>query len=406
MSCFVDTFNLRPYQVDALDQIKSHYRRGNKKVLLHLSTGSGKTVIFSHVMRESALKAKRSIMVVRGRHLVNQAADRLLKAGIYFGVHMAGHKLHRPLAPIQICSVDTLRARNIRPPADIVIIDEAHQATSKSYLDLVANYPDAYFLAVTATPFTKRPLNHLAEVIVSPITFSELVEQGYLVDARYYAPDIPNLENVKVTGGDYCAVQLADIMENNALVGNMVEHYLKIASDRPAICFAVNIEHSEMICDRFNSDGVPCEHMEAGTPEIERNAILERLRTGITKVVTNVGILCTGVDLPHVSCIIMARPTKSYILYIQQAGRGTRPFENKKDFILLDHAGNTLRHGMISDYKRPNIAGQTRIELLRPVRQCEQCFAVYYGATCPACGAYAVAGALEREILHFQGRLS
>lgn len=350
-------------------------------------------------------------MVVRGRHLVKQACERLVREDVHHGVLMAGHWLYRPDAPLQLCSIDTLRARKIYPDADLIVIDECHMATSDSYKTFLEAYPAAFILGVSATPYTEKSLSHVADVVVKPISILELIEQGYLVPPRYFAPSTPNLDDVKISQmtHDYVNKDLTRVMDTSTLIGDIVGHWKRLGEGRQTICFATSVEHSKHIADKFCSEGVKAEHMDADTPEKMRDEILKRFEKGETNVVVNCGILCTGVDLPFCSCIIMARPTKSYSLFIQQAGRGTRPFSGKKDFIILDHAGNILRHGFITEEQDATIdpsQPRSRNVGLKP-RICGNCFAVYSGPICSGCGfTESVHQTGKREIEGVDGVLS
>lgn len=379
---------LRPYQQDGLDQIRALYAKGVKKVLLHLPTGGGKTHIFSYAMKQTAEKGKRCLMVVRGRELVEQASQRLFREKVEHGVRMAGHWNRNYGALIQVCSIDTLRSRGTFPEADLIVIDEADQATSESYKKLAEQYPHAFFLPVTATPYSKKSLRHIAEEVVQPITVQGLIDLGYLVGPRYYAPSEPDLTGVKIVKNEYDSNQLTERM--SVLTGDIVSHWRDLAGNRPTVCFAVSVAHSKVLRDSFLEQGIAAEHVDAETNDEIRVAVLGRLARGETKIVTNVGILCRGVDMPWLGCVIMARPTRSYNLFIQQAGRGTRPYAGKDDFILLDHAGNVTRHGYITVDPPADLDG-TRKEgpLKRLVKVCKKCYLIYESPSCPDCGPLA-----------------
>lgn len=326
-------------------------------------------------------------MFVRGVSLVEQASQRLFREGISHGVIQGSHWNKNYNAPISLCSIDTLIARGERPPADLIVIDEAHLATSDKYKEVLNHYSRSYIVAVTATPFTRDSMEHLAEAIVHPVTMQGLIELGYLVPARYYAPSTPDLKGVRTVNGDYVLDQLQDRMA--PLTGDIVQHWKQLSENRPTICFAVNIQHSLALVEQFRSAGIGAEHIEAKTSQKERNEAIQRLKDGKIKVLSNVGILCTGVDLPFVSCLLMARPTQSYNLYVQQAGRGTRisPETGKKDFIILDHAGNVLRHGLIQDEPEVELAG-IKVEYRGPqMHTCEKCYTIFTGEVCHACSA-------------------
>lgn len=377
----------RDYQVKSKEMIKNEYRVGNKKVLLWLATGAGKTFVFCDLVKDSIARRKRCAIVVRGRKLVDQASQRLAREGVAHGVLMAGHWNFRPQLPVQVCSIDTLIAREIYPEFDFIILDEVHLATSPGYVDWLSHYPDAYILGVTATPWVDKSLEHAADSIVHPITMKDLVDRGYLVPFRCFAPSSPDMKGVKTVSGDFQNAQSEAAMSKGNLTGKIIEHWLKLANNRPTILFAVNIRHSKLLVGRFLDAGVMAEHCEAETKDAERSAMIARLESGATKVICNVGILCTGVDIPSCGCIIMARPTKSKNLFIQQAGRGTRLFDGKQNCLLLDHAGNVLRHGLPTDEdEEVDLSGKNRQKAITDVKTCSICFLAYVGIGCPECG--------------------
>jgi DNA repair protein RadD len=381
---------LRPYQQKALELIRKEFTSGKKKVLLHLSTGGGKTVVFCEVMRGVVQKGTRCLLLVRGRKLVDQASKRLIRENTPHGVLMANHWLYRPYEKIQIASIDTLIARDIRPEAQFLVVDEAHLAGSDGFKTVIADYPDAYILSVTATPYMEKSIEHIAETTVRPVTHLELIKQGFLVKARYFAPTIPDLEGVKISSStkDYVQDQLEKKMDTAQLTGDIVSHWKKLGENRPTICFAVTVRHSRHIVQSFMESGIQALHLDAQSSDYEREAAFRMLEKGICKVISNVGILGVGVDLPFVSCIVMARPTKSYCLYLQMLGRGTRPTENKTDFLVLDHADNVRKHGFIDEEPEGDLAGKFKGHKSK-ITICESCFVPYkIGAEkkCARCG--------------------
>lgn len=344
-------------------------------------------------------------MVVRSRHLVAQASERLLREGIKHSVFMANYESPEENSLISIASIDTLHARNLRPPAKLIVIDECHMATSSTYRIFLGAYQDAYVLGVTATPFTIKPLRHIAEKIVYPINMKDLINQGHLVDAKYYCPVTINLKGIKIDSKtrDYQTKQLLLVVDKKSLIGDIVKHWQRLSENRPTLCFAVSISHSKHIVDTFNEAGIPAEHCDADTSLEDRKAAIERLRIGQTKVISNVGIFCQGIDIPFLSCLVLARPTKSYNLFIQQLGRGTRPFENKNNFIVLDHAGNVPVHGFITDEREANIDGEKPLNNngINP-KICKVCFMAYVSAHCPECGDVPENEDIKKRILEIK----
>lgn len=402
----------RDYQIEIDRQIRVHFANGIKKVLVHLATGGGKTHVFCKFLEGAFKKGKHSIMLVRGRKLVDQASARLFHQAVPHGVRMANHWNKNYGALTQICSVDTLISRmeiEGLPKATLIIVDEAHLATSEGFMELLAMYPDAYIIAVTATPYTSKSLRHVADVIVHPITMRGLIEAGYLTSFKYYAPFSPDLSDVKIDykTGDYKSDGLEKVMNTSKLTGNVVDHWVKFGQNRPSIFFGVNIRHSKDMVDRFVNAGIRAEHCDADSTDQHRNDVIKRLISGETQVVCNVGIFCTGVDIVPLSCMIQGRPTKSLSLFYQQCGRLTRPMyaqgfptdtiegrlaairaSVKPNSLILDHAGNLIEHGFPTDEPEANLDG-------RPVSSgskgstfsCPQCFCVFLAKlrVCPEC---------------------
>lgn len=377
-----ESLTARPYQTDAIEQIKKLYFANKKNVLLHMATGGGKTFCFSMVMKGVHAKGNRAVLAVKGRELVDNASQRLFREGVPHGVLMSNHWNKKPHESIQVCSIDTVRARGIYPPADLVVVDEAHHAISKSYRTFIDYYKSqgAFLLSVTATPHVKEGLRHLADDVVYPITIRELIAQGYLMPPKYYAPPSGiNFSDIRTDSktGDYNVSDLAKESIRARLAGDIVKQYKLHADGRPAVLFAVTVEHSLQMVDDINAAGINAVHIDASSSDSERKKVLMDLERGDIKIVSNVGILCTGVDMPYVSAIIMARATHSYNLFIQQIGRGTRPYPGKKDFIVLDHANNINEHGVIEHEKLCNLDGTPKKSPEEREIKCSVCYHVW-----------------------------
>jgi superfamily II DNA or RNA helicase len=347
---------LRPYQVDAIERCRREVGRGRRRVVLVAPTGSGKTVIASAIVAGAAEKGKRGLFLAHRRELVTQASRKLYEAGIDAGIVLPGFP-PRPEQPIQVSSVQSLTARAIRtsamemPDADLVVIDECHHVTASTYQVILAAYPDAVILGLSATPARAdgRGLGSTFDTIVECPSVAELTAADHLVPARVFAPPAPDLTGVKVRRGDYVEAQLAERMDKPKLVGDIVTHWLRHAEGRRTVLFATSVAHSTHLRDEFARAGVVAEHLDGKTPIGERDGILARLASGAVDVVTNCAVLTEGWDCPAVGCVVLARPTKSLGLYRQMCGRILRPYPGKVDAIILDHAGSTYAHGFICD---------------------------------------------------------
>jgi superfamily II DNA or RNA helicase len=379
---------LRPYQVQAIDQIRAEFASGNRKILLHMATGTGKTVCFCYMVKEALSREKRSIIVVRGKKLVSQASERLARENVPHGVQMGNHPKYAPERYVQVCSITTLHKRKTAPKADLVIIDECHFGTAPEFHWLVEQYPKAFILGVTATPYCTKPLKHLADKVVSPIPILEVIKQGFLVDARYYAPSKPDLSGVRIRAGDYVEADLDRVMSRSKIIGDIVENYRKFSDGLSALCFCVSVAHATLVSDQFNQSGIKSTVLHAGSPDSIRDEAITGLKTGDPIVICNVGVMGVGVDIPWLRTIIMARPTKSLNLYLQQIGRGTRPYKDKNHFLVLDHAGNVEQHGFMTDEREPSLDGSI-VGKGPPIKTCKKCFAIFpvknNPVACPSC---------------------
>lgn len=338
--------NLRQYQQNAINKISQKFSRNKKRVVLQLACGGGKSVIAAEMIRRAVEKGKRALFVADILTLIDQTSDVFDSLGLRHGIIQGNNIRHRPDLPIQICSIQTLNRRQL-PDADLVIIDEVH-CFHETHKKLMEHLPNAFFVGLSATPWRKG-LGKYFDSLVVGATVLELISQGYLVDATVYGPVTPDLAGVPTAGGDWVKGKLAKQVDTYVLNGKIVDHWLKLGENRQTICFAVNIAHSKHIVERFNSAGISAAHIDCFTKRPDRYPVIEGFKRGDIRILSSVGILSKGFDYPGAGACIMARPTKSYMLFIQMLGRAIRCFEGKTDAIVLDHAGNTERHGFITD---------------------------------------------------------
>ena len=396
-----EPIELREYQTQAVEDLRASFRAGNRRLLLQAGTGSGKTIIAAQIIKNAIAKKKYVLFLAHRRELIDQCADKLVRFGVPHGIIMAGRQAH-VIQEVQVASIQTLWARAIKknrmnlPPTDLIVLDECHRSLSKTYRTLIEAYPEATVLGLTATPCRGdgRGLGEIYQDMVMCPSIDELTTQGFLVPIRYYAPASPDLTGVKTRMGDYVEAELAERMDKKPLVGSIVENWGRLAEGRQTVIFATGVKHSIHIAQEFQAAGVAAAHLDGNTPLDERAQILSDLASGAISVVSNCMVLCEGWDCPPVSCCVLARPTKSIGLYLQMAGRTLRPWENKEDCLLIDHAGCIYEHGFVDepipwdlDSRRKikdAIAGQKK--KTKPIT-CPECKYVFQGlAACPKCG--------------------
>ena len=394
---------LRDYQRVAIDDVTSHLSKRN---ILVSPTGSGKTFMASALVRELALP---TLWLAHRTELIEQAARSLRENGLYVGVIKAGIEPDRA-APVQVASIQTLTRRTM-PPAELVVVDEAHHCTGASYGSVLAQYPDAAIVGLTATPFRLdgRGLGDIFGRIVVSAHAADLVASGVLHAPLVYATKPPDLRGVKSIGGDYNLTQLAQRMTPETTCG-VVKAWQDHASDKKTVAFAVDVEHSKSIAAAFAAAGVSSEHLDGSTPADERAAILRKLATGQVTIVSNCMVLTVGWDLPALECAILARPTASLNLHLQMIGRVMRACPGKDGAIVLDHAGNHHVHGLVTRRLEYHLDGSIKTGSAEPLglRQCAACFVLYESnlPACPHCGCVPEPAERQRPEIDGAGSLT
>lgn len=408
---------LRPYQSKGVQDIRSSYLQGRKAPLLVLPTGGGKTVVFSHIAGSVASKGKRVMVLVHRVELLRQTSSALNKNGVDHGLI---NPQYTPdyRKPVQVASVQTLVKRLHffhQYPPDLIVVDEAHHATAGTWKKIIAEFPTARILGVTATPCrgdgTGLGVDHggvFDDLIIGP-QIQDLIDQGYLVKPVVYAPmNRLDLSGVKVVRGDYDTKALAEKVDKPKITGDVVAHYSKLCPGTPAVVFCVSILHAQHVAAEFRAAGYRAYAADGTMDDDTRKRILNGLGNGSVQVVTSCDLISEGTDIPAIGCAILLRPTQSTGLYIQQVGRALRTCEGKEHAIILDHVGNVLTHGMPDEPREWTLDGDVKRKGKKKgdeappvrVRQCPQCYSVHEpAATCPNCGhVYEVdANKLEHE---------
>jgi DNA repair protein RadD len=258
----------------------------------------------------------------------------------------------------------------------------------------MAERPEMIFVGLSATPWSAGMADHWSDLIV-PTSITELIAVGKLSPFRVWAPSHPDLDGVQTVAGDYHEGQLSERMSEPTLVADVVSTWLERGHDQPTLCFAVDRAHARLLAEQFASDGVSAAYVDAYTDREERLAIAEKFKGGVVKVIVSVGTMTTGIDL-DVRCLILARPTKSEILFTQIIGRALRTAPGKDFATILDHSDTHLRLGFVTDIhhaalkpgKPPSAAAKRKERQPAAPIECPacQCLIPVSTAECPGCG--------------------
>ena len=401
---------LRPYQTDIVDSLRSAFRAGCTAPLLQAPTGSGKTVIFAYITESAANRGNRVMILVHRQELLRQSSDALDYIGVDHGLIAPGKTYS--FDNVQIASVQTLvRRLDSTPAPDLIVIDEAHHTAAGSWSKVLTRYcsngSKTKLLGVTATPQRLdgkglgRESGGFYDRLVQGPTVQYLIDQGFLSKPVVYAPPTGvDLTDLHSRYGEYIAKELSDRVDKPKITGCAVSHYQRICPDAPAIAFCVSVNHAEHVAEQFRAAGVLSESIDGTLHDTVRKDRIAALSDGRIKVLTSCEIVSEGTDIPIVTTAILLRPTQSMGLHLQQCGRVLRPHPDKKFSIILDHVGNSFRHGLPDeerewslDYEDRKKRKKSDSEIAMPYTQCEKCYRVYSSASrvCPECGH-------EREI--------
>jgi ATP-dependent helicase IRC3 len=381
------TITLRPYQQEALEAVNNFYDKGVKRQLVVLPTGAGKTVIFSHLPQVKTDSLPMLVLAHRAE-LLHQAKEKIGWSNPSLSIEIEQGENHAGHSDVVVASVPTLgRAeseRILKYPKDYfksIVIDEAHHAAAPSYRRILDYFESDFTLGVTATPQRSDNirLTDVFDEIVYYKTIQDLIEQGYLSSlVGYRIKTDTDISNVATNEGDYIASQLEEAIDNPVRNAIIVNSYHNLVPDTKAIVFCAGVKHANNLAASFRQAKVRTEVILGDTSSEDRQEILQRFSTGETMVLVNVGVLTEGFDEPSVQTIILARPTRSTLLYTQIVGRGTRLYEGKKHCTVLDFADTTKGKkpiGLPSLLGLPpefDLQGQDLVEVAKEYKELEE----------------------------------
>jgi superfamily II DNA or RNA helicase len=365
---------LRDYQQEIYDKIRKSLAT-HKGVCAVLPCRSGKSYIMKEICEKAALKGSKVLVLAHRRLLLRQHA--------------------KIIQNVRLESVFTeVNHLGEHGPVNLIIIDEAHISAAPSYQKVCEYYNCKRVLfTATAKRLDNKPLN-LADEIINGISGDELIEKGLISPYDLYAPKLDiSLKNVQMSGSDFNNEQLAEVMLDKKIYGDIIKYYRQLADGKQAIAYCTNIKHSQSVRDLFIENGISAVHMDATTPENERDKIMEDFKSGKYQILCNCGLISEGITVPECECCLLLRPTQSETLYIQQACRCLTPAPNKRA-VIIDYVGNCYAHGMPTEKREygledngPRIRNSSR-EPEVTCRECSNCLRVYRGTdpVCPYCG--------------------
>jgi superfamily II DNA or RNA helicase len=355
---------LRPYQRACLHAIWRAYRAGMRRQLVSLPTGTGKTVIFAQFPRFFAMR-RRMLVLAHREELLEQAADKIRRANPALAVDIEQAERHaRHESQVVVASVATIgragaaRLAALDPAAfRLVVIDEAHHATASSYrrvlehLGVFAPGSPTLVVGFTATPRRGdgAGLDAVFEEIVFSRTLPEMVAAGFLAPvAGFRVETNVDLSRVRTRAGDFVPAQLSRAVNVEARNELVVRVQRDLLAGRPTLCFCVDVAHAHALAEAFVRVGVPAAAVTGEMEPAVRRQRLAAFAAGELAVLTNCMVLTEGWDESRVAGVILARPTRSTLLYTQMIGRGTRLHPGKADVRVVDIVDATQEHALVT----------------------------------------------------------
>lgn len=396
---------LREYQTRSLTMLYDWMERNSGNPCVSLPTGSGKSVVIAELCRQAVTEwpETKILMLTRSKELIEQNYAKLkaIWPNAPVGIYSASVGRKELGEPITIAGpLSIIKRLDQIGHTDLLICDECHDISHKdegSYRKIISKLleinPNMRVIGYTASPFrmghgyiTDKPA--IFDALIEPVSIEELVYKGFLSTLRSKLPKFKiSTEGVKKRGGEYIESDLQKAVDTKDNNESMVNEIIEKASDRKCwMVFCTGVAHAQNISDLLNEKGIAAIAVTGDMPKIEREKAIEDFKSGKIKAVTNVNCLSTGFDHGAIDLLVMARPTCSPGVYLQQGGRGMRPHTGKTDCLVLDFAGVVATHGPITAVQPPKKGGDGNGEA--PVKVCDNCGELVHISAdiCSACG--------------------
>jgi DNA repair protein RadD len=396
---------LRPYQQAAKEAVYMHLRLREDNPCVVIPTAGGKTPLMASICKDAVgLWNGRVLILAHVKELLEQTTDKLsvVCPEVKFGVYSAGLKRRDTDHSVIVAGIQSVYKKACDLGAfNLIIVDEAHlippdgEGMYQQFLkDAKVVNPEVRVIGLTATPFRLKsgmicsPEN-MFNAICFEVGVRELIRDGFLcplvTKAGRQKVDVGQLQ---VRGGEFVADEVENLMDQDCLVAAACAEIVALSHDRHScLIFASGVKHGQHVAKVLaDMSGKECGFVCGETPSARRNELLARFRSGELRYLANVSVLTTGFDAPNIDCVALLRPTMSPGLFYQMCGRGFRVHPAKANCLVLDFAGNVLRHGPIDQIRIHEPDGNGPREA--PAKECPECLVVIAAgyATCPECG--------------------
>lgn len=375
---------LRDYQLELIDGVYQSMSKGNKNIMVQSPAGSGKSVTMSEIARRATDKGNNVLFVVHRRELVEQIRGTFIANNVDMQLCHVG----------MVQTVSNQLKRNKVTEPSLILVDEGHHSLARTYQNIFEEFPNAYVLSFTATPWrmSNKGFTEVFTDLILGKSVKWLIDNNRLAPFKYYSVNL--LQNIQMkhnATGEFSNASIEEAMQKT-IFGDVIENYQKFAEGKKTIVYTHSVEASKTVADKFNSNGYKAMQVDGKTPKDERELAMKLFRSGEIKILVNAELYGEGVDVPDCECVILLRPTESLTLFIQQTMRAMR-YQPNKQAIIIDHVGNYSRHGLpdtehnwLEHFEGTSKKSNQSDSI--PVKECESCYAVVASAytVCPVCG--------------------
>lgn len=342
---------LRPYQLNAVKAVHKEWDSGNKNTLVVMPTGTGKTIVFSQIVKDQVAKGEKVLILAHREELLKQAADKLkASSGMESALEKAANTSIGSGLDVVVGSVQTLRQKSrlekfSKDYFGTIIIDEAHHSAADSYKNILEYFNQAKVLGVTATPdrADMKSLSDVFDSLAFEYKLPEAINDGYLCKIR--TKTIPlkvDISKVHTLAGDFNPNELGQALD--LYLEAIADSIVKECKGRKTVIFTPLVRISQRLNGLLKNRGI--DTIEVNGSSKDREKILKDFENGKYDAMTNAMLLTEGWDCPSVDCIICLRPTKSRSLYAQIVGRGTRLCKGKDNLLILDYLWLSGKHSL------------------------------------------------------------
>lgn len=435
---------LRPDQQALKSGVYQHWTTGARNVLAVAPTGSGKSVVMSDIAHDISQNRSKLVIMAHRNELVSQMSLHIANRGIKHNLiapsdmirfvtachrkEFHGRSFYNPDATVHVVGVDTLLARandhilKLMRGIDYWFVDECHHLTRiNKWGKAVALMPNARGLGMTASPIRAdgQGLGSHADGVMDAMvlgpTMRQLIDMGHLCEYQLVCPktDFERPESVG-NSGDFSQHAMKEASKKSHIVGDVVDHYFNYAAGKKAIVFATDVETASNMAQKFCDMGVHAAALSGDTARNIRNTYTNDFKSGKLQVLVNVDLFGEGFDVPTCEVVIMARPTESLSMYLQQFGRALRTSPGKQFGLVIDMVSNWLRHGLPDKHHHWTLDRREKRAKRQPdpedigLTVCRECSKPYERTynVCPHCGFVPVPMGAGRSLEQVDGDLT